>query len=453
MTAWTEHIKSFAKEHNMSYGCALSNPACSASYREKRPQKLNKKEKKEVVSMGAEEPTGVINRTNSTKSATHKKRVNIMKSKLDKVRETKENQEMSNNDIPAPPSRVPVAPPIPPPATAVAVAKRKAGRPRKYNTAEEARKMKIVQSIASNKRRAVANKQPSMSGGSLDEDATIDEAYTVFRTMVNMWNTNRDLDEVVNYYEDNFYRENEDYEIPMLADFDDEEINDLQMDADTFIENCRELLQHNPFIIPDTYEGFKKFIQPRGIYVKMVEARDKRKGGEPNPLKKHKRSDSDDDEFKPKMKVGHDFMRGNNRSISVGAGVRNSTNANDSDTSSDGDSGQDSDDGCKLYPLSTLHIAKIVGSGAGASAGASMTDENRILFRRVLAEMSLNVAYMRRQAVPEEEINRRINRDDYIERFYDTALRAENHPAIDREVARLDTLNLLPTAPNTPRKK
>jgi len=31
-TAWTEHIKSFAAKHNISYGCALSLPACSVAY-------------------------------------------------------------------------------------------------------------------------------------------------------------------------------------------------------------------------------------------------------------------------------------------------------------------------------------------------------------------------------------------------------------------------------------
>ena len=111
MTAWTEHIKAFAKEHNTTYGCALSNPECSASYRAKRPQKLTKKEKKEVSGMETQD-------TNVAKKAT---------------------------------------------ITAVAVAKRKAGRPKKYATAEEARKVKIVQSIASNKRRANAKKHPTMS--------------------------------------------------------------------------------------------------------------------------------------------------------------------------------------------------------------------------------------------------------------------------------------------------
>lgn len=32
---WVEHIKTFAKSHNIAYGCALSNPECLASYKAK----------------------------------------------------------------------------------------------------------------------------------------------------------------------------------------------------------------------------------------------------------------------------------------------------------------------------------------------------------------------------------------------------------------------------------
>ena len=33
---WVEHIKTFAKSHNIAYGCALSNPECLASYKVKK---------------------------------------------------------------------------------------------------------------------------------------------------------------------------------------------------------------------------------------------------------------------------------------------------------------------------------------------------------------------------------------------------------------------------------
>lgn len=32
MTAWTDFVKKFAAENNLSYGCALSTPACKAGY-------------------------------------------------------------------------------------------------------------------------------------------------------------------------------------------------------------------------------------------------------------------------------------------------------------------------------------------------------------------------------------------------------------------------------------
>lgn len=38
MTAWIEHVKAFAREHNISYPCAISMPECSASYK-KTPAK------------------------------------------------------------------------------------------------------------------------------------------------------------------------------------------------------------------------------------------------------------------------------------------------------------------------------------------------------------------------------------------------------------------------------
>ena len=36
MTVWTDHVKSFAKKNGLSYGCALNNPECSASYKSKK---------------------------------------------------------------------------------------------------------------------------------------------------------------------------------------------------------------------------------------------------------------------------------------------------------------------------------------------------------------------------------------------------------------------------------
>jgi hypothetical protein len=41
MTTWTDFVKKFAAENNLSYGCALSTPACKAGYRAtKGPEKV-----------------------------------------------------------------------------------------------------------------------------------------------------------------------------------------------------------------------------------------------------------------------------------------------------------------------------------------------------------------------------------------------------------------------------
>ena len=160
MSKWTDFVKDFARRNNMTYGCALSNPACSSEYRDKNP-KLTKKEKKEGESMGAEEQTGVVNKE-LHKKAEHKKRVVTLKARVNKKQVDKEllekypalaeNKQMGAEDkdapqsAPAPPSRVPTS------------SAKKAGRPKKYTTEEEAKEAKKVKTIESNKRRAEAKK-------------------------------------------------------------------------------------------------------------------------------------------------------------------------------------------------------------------------------------------------------------------------------------------------------
>lgn len=38
MTRWTEHVKGFAQEYGLSYGCAMTNALCKSSYREHYPK-------------------------------------------------------------------------------------------------------------------------------------------------------------------------------------------------------------------------------------------------------------------------------------------------------------------------------------------------------------------------------------------------------------------------------
>jgi len=47
---WVEHIRKFAKENGKTYGCALSDPACRASY---KPLPKKPTQKSERASMGA----------------------------------------------------------------------------------------------------------------------------------------------------------------------------------------------------------------------------------------------------------------------------------------------------------------------------------------------------------------------------------------------------------------
>ena len=54
---WIEHVKKIARENNMTYGCAISDARCKASYKPKHkivtksptdvPKKLTKEEREE----------------------------------------------------------------------------------------------------------------------------------------------------------------------------------------------------------------------------------------------------------------------------------------------------------------------------------------------------------------------------------------------------------------------
>jgi len=98
MTNWTNFVKQFAKDHNCKYSEALKNPACSAEY---------KKQDKFV-------PV----------------------------------QDLAGNFVPVPKENI----------TMEIKEIKKRGRPKKYSTAEEARKAKIAKTIASAKKRKETGK-------------------------------------------------------------------------------------------------------------------------------------------------------------------------------------------------------------------------------------------------------------------------------------------------------
>ena len=166
--AWTEHVREFAKTHNVSYMCALSMPDCKASYHNKRPQRLTKKQKKEVESMGAEEQTGIANRELHAKEAEHKRRSKVLKKKQ-KAKEAKETEQMGIEDQIAHHFREDekqmkdLSKAFEEHKQAEeqidAGAKKKAGRPKKYATAEEAKEAKKKKTVESNRRRRAEKKQ------------------------------------------------------------------------------------------------------------------------------------------------------------------------------------------------------------------------------------------------------------------------------------------------------
>ena len=43
---WINHIKKFASENNLSYACALSNPKCSETYKQKKQNNDNNEKKR-----------------------------------------------------------------------------------------------------------------------------------------------------------------------------------------------------------------------------------------------------------------------------------------------------------------------------------------------------------------------------------------------------------------------
>jgi|Laugrespbdmm15dd_1035085.scaffolds.fasta_scaffold03869_3 hypothetical protein len=179
MTNWTDFVKSFAKANNTTYGCALSDPACSAGYRKKYGVKKPLGKNKEKELMGMED----IDAKPSKKSVEFKAKKTAMKAKLNKSQVQKQLlettgmmaedinqfvpvQDLAGNFVPQEqlqqikkkrgrPSKKQAEENI----TMEVKEIKKRGRPKKYDTAEEARKAKIANTIAGAKRRKEAKAQ------------------------------------------------------------------------------------------------------------------------------------------------------------------------------------------------------------------------------------------------------------------------------------------------------
>lgn len=172
VSAWVEHIRDFAKRNNLTYGCALSDPNCSKEYHAKKPSKLNKKEKKEVESMGAEDINVVSPYSYKKAKELEGKRKGI-KEKIQSLQSRKNKKAVENQlvetmgmagedtmirNIPAPPQKENIQ-------MVISEVKKK-GRPFKY-TPEEALKMKKLKTLESNRRKRGEKKAAKTTGGML----------------------------------------------------------------------------------------------------------------------------------------------------------------------------------------------------------------------------------------------------------------------------------------------
>jgi hypothetical protein len=132
-SAWVEHIKEFAKRKGLTYGCALSDPECSAEYKAKKPPKTSKKAGGAKSAGGAE----------------------------------KENISMTITE------------------------KKARGRPKKYATEEERKKAKSAKTIESNKRK----KASKSAGGEKKEPEPTPDEEELKMLFKNLWKQAQNLSE------------------------------------------------------------------------------------------------------------------------------------------------------------------------------------------------------------------------------------------------------------------
>jgi len=140
MSKWIQHIKDFAREKGITYGCALSDPACSASYRAGKVRDER------------------IRQSNKSREQLIKEGQEIIKNKIAKrgvVKQLKETMGMQAEDINVsgrPRANTRLTEETYQEMMAKKQPKAK-GRKTKYATEEERKKAKREQTLASNKRR------------------------------------------------------------------------------------------------------------------------------------------------------------------------------------------------------------------------------------------------------------------------------------------------------------
>ena len=105
---WVEHIKAFAKAHNISYGCALSNPECLASYKAKKNTKETHTTKnitkdrfeknKEMTKMLRETSKKVRREARSIVNGVYTKE-ELKQNKIDEIKRLEHNERTKHNPI------------------------------------------------------------------------------------------------------------------------------------------------------------------------------------------------------------------------------------------------------------------------------------------------------------------------------------------------------------------
>ncbi len=79
VNAWVEHIKRFARANGKSYGCALSDPQCRATY------KNNKDERQDMGSNDKPAPPTVVRFRPKPRRAT----VNVVETRTIRIKKKK----------------------------------------------------------------------------------------------------------------------------------------------------------------------------------------------------------------------------------------------------------------------------------------------------------------------------------------------------------------------------
>ena len=149
MTKWTDFVKDYAKAKGLTYGCALSDPECSKTYKSKYgvSKKLPKWE--EHGNMTMEDVN--VNKLKFRKKPTGEQLINKVYNNIPAPRQPKSSQptqqlEVANREF------------IPPPA------KKGRGRPKKYADPEEAKKAKTTKTVESNARKRKEKKEMTLMG-------------------------------------------------------------------------------------------------------------------------------------------------------------------------------------------------------------------------------------------------------------------------------------------------